>query len=328
MGIGKKSSLYPLRFVPLFKRYLWGGRRLATELGKPIGEEEDYAESWDVVDHGDNQSRVADGPLAGTTLGQLVETEGESLLGKNYPQTSFPLLWKFLDAHRVLSVQVHPDDARGAVLVPPDRGKTEAWIVLAADSESVLYAGLQEGVDRESFEQAIADGRSEECLHRLEVRPGDCIYIPAGTVHALGKGLLIAEIQQSSNTTYRLYDWNRTGADGKPRELHIEQGLEAIDFSRGPVQVQQPQKTADPQIERLVEGDHFTIDRHRFTRQQTIGGDVRCHLISPLSGTVMVAGDPSGKPLSRGEVLLLPASLGEVAVEPVGEVTLLDAYLP
>ena len=328
MGICEKSPLYPLRFEPLFKRYLWGGRRLASELGKSLGEGEDYAESWEVVDHGADQSIVSDGPLRGTSLADLVANEGESLLGMHFPQESFPLLWKFLDAHRVLSVQVHPDDARAAMLVPPDRGKTEAWVVLAADPGSVLYAGLQDGIDRKRFEQAIDAGQSEQCLHRLEVSAGDCIYIPAGTVHALGEGLLIAEIQQASDTTYRLYDWNRTGVDGKPRQLHIEQGLEAIDFSRGPVHIQQPQRTAKSHVERLVDDDQFIIDRWQFAQSRVVGGDTKCHLVSTLEGAVTVKGDPSQRALNRGEVMLLPASLGEVMLEPAGAATLLDVYLP
>ena len=328
MGSSKQPVLYPLRFTPLFKRHLWGGRRLATELGKSIGDGDDYAESWEVVDHGDDQSVVSDGPLQGMTLAALVAQHGKALLGKDYPQIGFPLLWKFLDAHRVLSVQVHPDDAQAAQLVPPDRGKTEAWVVLAADPGSVLYAGLIAGVDRETLTRAIEAGKSESCLHRLEPVAGDCIYIPAGTVHALGDGLLIAEIQQASDTTYRLFDWNRVGPDGKPRQLHIEQGLNAIDFDRGPIEIEKPKPTGCQEIERLVTGDHFTIDRWKFERPLQAGGDGKCHLLSAIAGEVAISGDPRGKPLMRGEVLLLPASMGEVTVTPTSTATLLDVYLP
>ena len=328
MGSSKQSILYPLRFTPLFKKHLWGGRRLATELGKPIGDGDDYAESWDVVDHGADQSVVSDGPLKGTTLAELVAKHGKALLGIDYPQTGFPLLWKFLDAHRVLSVQVHPDDARASQLVPPDRGKTEAWVVLAADPGSVLYAGLIAGVDRDKLTRALEAGESESCLHRLEPVAGDCIYIPAGTVHALGDGLLIAEIQQASDTTYRLFDWNRVGPDGKQRQLHIAKGLDAIDFNRGPIQIEKPKPTACQEIERLVTGDHFIIDRWNFERPLRAGGNDKCHLISVVEGEVKISGDPREKPLVRGEVLLLPASLEEVIVSPSSKTTLLDVYLP
>ncbi|MBC19092.1 MAG: mannose-6-phosphate isomerase [Planctomycetaceae bacterium] len=328
MGSPKQPVLYPLRFKPLFKRHLWGGRRLATELGKPIGQGDDYAESWEVVDHGDDQSVVSDGPLRELTLAQLVDEHGEALLGIDYPQIGFPLLWKFLDAHRVLSVQVHPDDSKASRLVPPDRGKTEAWIVLAADPGSVLYAGLVAGVDREKLTQMIEEGKCESCLHRLEPVPGDCIYIPAGTVHAIGGGLLIAEIQQASDTTYRLFDWNRFGADGQPRQLHIAQGLDVIDYNRGPISIQKPQPTDEKEIQRLVAGDHFTIDRWQFARPLKAGGDGKCHLLSAIEGEVEIPGDPQGKPLMRGEVLLLPASMGAVSVTPRSKATLLDVYLP
>ena len=328
MGSNQQSMLYPLRFKPLFKRHLWGGRRLSTELGKAIGKGDDYAESWEIVDHGADQSVVSDGPLTGTTLANLVAERGTELLGVDYPQTDFPLLWKFLDANRVLSVQVHPNDEQASLLTPPDRGKTEAWIVLAADQGSVLYAGLSAGTDREKLARAIENGVSENCLHRLEPVAGDCIYIPAGTVHALGDGLLIAEIQQASDTTYRLFDWNRFGPDGKPRQLHIEQGLDTIDFSRGPIEIQQPQATSRKEIERLVAGEHFTIDRWQFNQPLPTGGDKKCHLLSTLKGAVEIPGDPRGKPLLPGEVILLPACLDAVTVVPKEQTTLLDVYLP
>jgi len=179
-------------------------------------------------------------------------------------------------------------------------------------------------VDRKTLQQAIDEKESERCLHRLEPVVGDCIYIPAGTVHALGEGLLIAEIQQASDTTYRLYDWNRVGTDGKPRQLHIEQGMDVIDFSRGPIEPERPQPTARKQVERLVDGNKFAIDRWRFEQPLTAGGDGKCHLLSPLEGSIEIPGDATGKPLVRGEVILLPACLDAVLLEPQGSTTLLD----
>ena len=214
---------YPLRFAPLFRQYVWGGRRLATRLGKLLPDSRhDYAESWEVVDHEADQSRVLAGKFQGQTLGELFRTCPHELLGPFCDQSlrRFPLLFKFLDCARDLSVQVHPNDQQAAQLEPPDLGKTEAWVVIDAEPGSVMYAGLQAGIDRTVFAEAIEQGRVEQatveqCLHRIEPRPGDCILIPAGTVHALGAGLLIAEIQQASDTTYRLFDWNRAGPDGR-----------------------------------------------------------------------------------------------------------------
>ena len=322
------STLYPLRFEPIFRRYLWGGRRLEDHLGKAIGAGNDYAESWEVVDHGDDQSVVSAGPLAGTTLTQLVHDSGRELLGRHHPQNCFPLLWKFLDAHKTLSVQVHPNDLQGARLDPPDLGKTEAWVVLHADPGSLIYAGLKRGFDRPALEREIARGTIELCLHRFEPQAGDCVFIPAGTVHALGEGLLVAEIQQASDTTFRLYDWNRVGPDGQPRALHVQQGLDVIDFQRGPVQPQVAQSTDRPNVARLVECDKFILDRWRLDQAELIGGDDCCHILAVTGGSIRVEGDAVDESLGVGQTLLLPAVTGEVRVRPDESATLLDAYLP
>jgi mannose-6-phosphate isomerase len=322
------TPLYPFRFQPLLRRYLWGGRRLETALGKELGPGNDWAESWEICDHGEDQSRVALGPLCGTPLGELVRGRGAELLGRHHPQSRFPLLLKFLDAAQKLSVQVHPDDARAARLTPPDLGKTEAWVILEAEPGSQIYAGLKPGVDRQTLAAAIAQGRCQDCLNVFEPAVGDCVFLPAGTVHALGAGLLVAEIQQSSDVTYRLFDWNRLGPDGKPRALHVQQGLDAVDFRRGPVGPQQPRPTGRPQVSRLVECERFLLDRWQFAAPMTTGGDDRCHIIVVVEGAVRIDGDPSAAALSRGGTALLPAALGAVQLNPLGRTGLLDAYLP
>jgi len=324
------NELYPLRFRPILRRYIWGGRRLATVLGKNLAAGDDYAESWEICDHGPDQSVVEAGPLAGITLTQLVTEFGAELLGRHHPQSRFPLLMKFLDAAQTLSVQVHPDDARAAQLDPPDLGKTEAWVVLAAEPGAAIYAGLKPGVDRHAMSEAIRSGTCQQVLHRLEPSPGDCVFLPAGTVHALGEGLLVAEIQQASDTTYRLFDWNRLGPDGKSRQLHVEQGLEAIDFGRGQVEPQQPQPTDRPGVSRLVECDKFLLDSWQIDGSacESAGGDQRVHIISVLDGSIQVEGEPGGGQLSLGDTVLLPASLGGVNLTAQGNAVLLDAYLP
>lgn len=322
------SKLYPLRFEPLFRRYIWGGRRLGTVLNKSIGPGEDYAESWEIVDHGEDQSVVASGELRGKKLGELAANYGPELLGRHHPQRQFPLLFKFLDANQALSVQVHPDDRQAAQLDPPDLGKTEAWVVIHADPGSVIYAGLREGVGRQMLEAAMAAGQTESCLHCFPVQSGDCVFIPAGTVHALGAGLVIAEIQQASDTTFRLFDWNRVGADGKPRPLHVQAGLDAIDFTRGPVQPQVPQLTGSPAVECLVSCDKFVLDRRQIREQVTVGGDGRFHLLVALEGRVELECDPSGRPLERGQVALLPGDAAAIQVRPWEAAVVLDIYLP
>lgn len=321
-------TLYPLRFEPIFRRYIWGGRRLGTELGKPISEGDDYAESWEIVDHGDDQSRVAAGNLAGAGLRELVEEHADELFGRHTPQQVFPLLVKFLDCNRNLSLQVHPDDERAARLDPPDLGKTEAWIVMDAAPGAVVYAGLKSGTTPEEFAEACHQGTCQPLLHQFEPRPGDCIFIPAGTVHALGEGLLVAEIQQASDTTYRLFDWNRLGADGQPRPLHLERGLEAVDYQGTELAAQQPQATDRPHVARLVECDKFVIDRWQFQGERPIGGDGRFHVVVVLQGEMQVQNDPAEAPLRKGESMLLPASCGETMLATADDVVFLDSYLP
>jgi len=322
------TPLYPFRFRPILRRYIWGGRKLGDVLGKPLGDGDDYAESWEVCDRGADQSILADGPLAGTSLHELVMQRGPELLGKNHPQQRFPLLFKFLDSRRTLSVQVHPDDAAAARLDPPDLGKTEAWVVLAAEPGSAIYAGLKRGFDRALLEREVARGTCELCLHRFEPKVGDCVFLRAGTVHALGDGLLVAEIQQASDTTFRLFDWNRLGADGKPRPLHVAAALDAIDYDLGPISAQAPLTTTQSHVSRLVACDKFILDRWEFDVPHEAGDRTRCHILAVLSGSVRVAGDATARPLGAGDTLLLPASVGPVLFAPEGPVVLLDAYLP
>lgn len=321
-------SLYPLRFKPVLRQYLWGGRGLESVLGKQLGPGDDYAESWEVVDHGEQQSVVMGGPLAGLTLSRLVAEHGPALLGRHHPQTRFPLLFKFLDAQRNLSVQVHPSDPPDQPAGQAGQGKTEAWVILSAQPGSQIWAGLKRGFDRAALAREVARGTTELCLHKFEPQPGDCVFLPAGTVHALGSGLVVAEIQQTSNTTFRLYDWNRVGADGNRRELHVEQALEAIDYDYGPIGPQTPAATSDPQVQRLIACDKFVLDRCRFDTRRRWPADQRCHILAILSGTVSVSGDPAPEPLRRGDTLLLPASCEETEFVADCMVELLDMYLP
>ena len=321
-------ELYSMRFRPIFRRYIWGGRRLETLLEKTLGPGDDYAESWEICDHGEDQSVVEDGPLAGISLHQLVAQRGGELLGRHHPQRRFPSMLKFLDAARTLSVQVHPDDLRAAKLVPPDLGKTEAWVILAAESGATVYAGLKSGDDRQAFAEAICQGTCEECLHQFHPEPGDCVFLPAGTVHAMGQGLLVAEIQQASDTTYRLFDWNRLGPDGRPRQLHVQQGLEAIDFDRGPVVPNRAQPTDRPVVQRLIQCEKFILDRWRFDSREAAGGDGRCHIICVLDGALRIEDAPDVEQVGRGQTVLLPAALGQVGLVAQGATVLLDAYLP
>ena len=321
-------ELPPLRFRPIVREYLWGGRQLGTELGKSIGDSDRAAESWEVVDHGDDQSTVVAGALTGKTLHELVTDEGAALFGRHNPQPQFPLLFKYLDCQQTLSVQVHPNDAQGAKLNPPDLGKTEAWVILAAEPGSKVYAGLKSGVDRATLEREVARGKCDACLHSFEPRVSDCILIEAGTLHALGEGLLIAEIQQASDTTYRLFDWNRVDRDGRPRDLHIAQALDTTDFSRGPVSAAKPTATDAPGVERLVACDKFVLDRRNIDSLQRISYDDRFHILAVVDGDVSLMAGGDVQRLRRGDSVLLPASVRDVEIAARGRATLLDMYLP
>lgn len=319
---------YPLRFQPLLRRYLWGGRRLQSLLGKSLPAGDDYAESWEVVDRGRDQSVVSDGALAGWTLGQLVQEMGPELLGRHHPQNQFPLLFKFLDCCRDLSLQVHPNDDQAAGLDPPDRGKTEAWVILYADPGSWVYAGLAEAMDRQLLRERLAAGKMLDCIHRFHPAVGDCVFIPAGTVHALGAGLVVAEIQQASDTTFRLYDWDRLGADGRPRPLHVEQALEVIDYEAGPVMPLTPNRLDDPGVQRLIDCEQFVLERLWMDQPRAFSSDDRFHLLAVVEGTLSIPGDHGHTCLGRGDTALLPAALDSVALVPQGPTTILDVFLP
>ncbi|MBI85009.1 MAG: mannose-6-phosphate isomerase [Planctomycetaceae bacterium] len=320
--------LYPLIFQPVFRRYLWGGRRLESVLGKKIGEGNDYAESWEIVDRGADQSVVLHGKLAGSTLNDLVTEYAVELFGKQHPWKQFPLLFKFLDANRSLSVQVHPDDAQAARLDPPDLGKTEAWFVLESQPGSNVYAGLRPGVDREMLARKIANGETESCLHQFQPRVGDCIFIPAGTVHALGEGLLVAEIQQASDTTFRLYDWDRRDADGRSRQLHIQESLEIADYESGPVGPQTPLPTDNAARVRLVTCDKFVLERWSLSESGTIPAVDSCHLLAILSGSLEIEHDSVPTPLGAGQTMVIPASCVGTRFTPLQPTVLLDIWLP
>src|SRR5215217_5673649 len=238
-------SLYPLKFKPRLVEKIWGGRKLETVLGKPLPPGKSIGESWElydfppgVVDRSDDwvSAQVANGPLPGRTLHQLVREYGEALLGdvKLAPQCQCQILINLLDAREDLSVQVHPDQDY-ANTHPDAHLKSEAWYVVDNDANARIYKGLQPGVTRESFRSAIEQGTCENCLAAIPVKPGQCFYLPSGTVHALGAGILAAEVQTPSDTTFRVYDFNRVeAATGKPRKLHVEQALACIDFSGKP----------------------------------------------------------------------------------------------
>ena len=320
----------PLVFPPILKRIRWGGRRLATLLGKPIGPESDYAESWEIVDHGADQSTIANGPFEGWTLKRFVQEKNLELFGRHVGRTQFPLLVKFLDANDRLSLQVHPNNSQAKTFDPAENGKTEAWVIVHAEPGSQLYAGLKAGIDRKTLRDHLEQGHLEDCLHQFPVSAGDCVFIPAGTVHAIAEGIVLAEIQQSSDLTFRLFDWGRVGTDGRPRTLHIEEGLSCIDFDRGPVNPITPEKLPGRPTEKLAECEYFVIHRHRSAEPFSIPVDDCFHVLMMLAGGAELSADGISYPMDRGQTVLIPAACGDLTITPRAgnPCTILDAFLP
>jgi len=309
---------------------IWGGNRLGTILHKALGEGSDFAESWELSDYHDAVSVVDEGPLAGTKLRDLVKNRGAELLGSAVgPCEQFPLLVKFIDANQVLSVQVHPDQETARRLAN-DNGKTEAWVILTVEPGSLIYSGLKPGVGPDDFARAIQNGGVEALLHSFEPEPGDCILIEAGTLHAIGAGVLLAEIQQMSDATFRVYDWGRLQADGMPRELHIPQAMESINFARGPVNPITPQiePIAHGTRAKLAQSAYFALERFCINGPVAVGRSDRFTILMGLEGRCDVVRQGQSVRLEYGQTLLLPAIVGECAIVPQGRAVVLSCVVP
>ncbi len=293
-----------LRFQPLYHERVWGGRELARRFGRELPDGGPIGESWEIVDRSEAQSVVRGGPWHGTSLHTLWREHREGVFGLTAPQTSdFPLLVKILDARDTLSLQVHPPDSCAAAL--GGEPKTEMWVVVDAEPGAALFCGVNEGVGRDEFAAALAAGTAADCVPRLPVRSGDAIFIPSGRLHAIGAGLVIFEIQQNSDTTYRVFDWNRVGLDGKPRPLHVEESLRCIDFSDTTPELTPPDAVV------LASCDHFEVLRRRVVAGQSMswGNAGEFSIIAVVSGEVLLAGESMGP----GDFAMVPAVLTEEA---------------
>lgn len=331
------ATIYPLTFAPTLRPYVWGGRSLETVLGRelPPGI---TAESWEISGHGAASTRVEHGPWAGTSLAELLSALGERLVGANaagmLARNKFPLLVKILDAHRNLSVQVHPNDAYALAHENGDLGKVECWYVLHAEPGAALVYGLKAGVTREAFAQAVASDTLEGLLHTVAIAPGDVAFLPAGTVHALLAGAMVIEIQQNSDSTYRVYDWGRPGVDGKPRALHIAKALDVIDWGVVEPGLVTPRLISDSngcKAWELVRCPQFAVDKVSLATGAALKGactGATFEIWGCVSGEVEVhwAGEPLT--LSRVKFALLPAALGEYEVSARGDSVLLRAWAP
>jgi mannose-6-phosphate isomerase len=302
-------------------------------LGKPLPTAEPYGESWEISDHAAHRSAVHGGSREGRTLRDLMERERHALLGGAAEQhRTFPWLVKLLDACDWLSVQVHPDDHTVKQHWPGEGGKTEAWFVLDAAPGSKVYAGLLPGVGERELRRALAAGTVAECLHQFEPKAGDCLFLAAGTVHAVGGGVLLAEVQQTSDATFRLFDWDRRDARGQSRQLHIEESLACIDWRAGPVRPTPAPGYGDPAAgpvwQTLATCQYFTLD---FVRQQsefTCGGIGRMQVAVVLHGAATLESAEGPHEVRAGDTLLFPAAMPRVPCRPHESVGLLVSTLP
>ena len=299
-------AMLPLRFQPIYQSRVWGGRMLETELGHQLPDAQPYGESWEFCDRREAQSVVADGRLEGKTLHQLWTEHRAEVFGaqhKDNPSARFPVLIKILDCRDKLSVQVHPPSHAAKKLNAEP--KTEMWFVARADADAKLYAGLRKGVTRFDFEQALLEGGVEDLLHAIPAKEGEALLLPSGRIHALGAGLVIYEIQQNSDSTFRVYDWNRPGLDGKPRELHVAQSLECINFQDFEPDLQESGRNG-----RLPGCPHFMVRRLTLKpgqQSESLARPDDFSVIGIVRGSAQLIEDT----LKPGDFRLLPSALGE-----------------
>ena len=328
----KSSSLYPLSFQPFLKSAIWGGRNL-EKLGRTVPEE-GTAESWEISAHKNGSSIVTNGIHAGKTLTALTEELGDALVGTNgtwaLERGKFPLLVKLLDANRSLSVQVHPKDPYALEHEGNELGKTEMWVILDTRSDSKLIYGVKKGTTPEKFRKGIEDGNLEPYLHEVPATIGAHLCVPAGSLHAIMDGIVIAEIQQNSDTTYRVYDWNRLGTDGKPRELHIDKALDVINFEQVEPTMPEPVILSDEKgikTTLLCDNEYFITERIFMEEGAVFTGNCdgsSMEIWGILKGKAQI-GEMKLSPI---QFILLPAQLGAFEIQATEETTLLRTTLP
>jgi mannose-6-phosphate isomerase len=320
---------HPLRFEPFLRPMIWGGRKIARLLGKNLPAPGPYGESWEVSDHPVHRSRLATASGFHVSLRHLMQEQPHALLGPAADHYStFPWLIKLLDAHDWLSVQVHPDEEAVQRLLPGELAKTEAWLVLDAEPTSRIYAGLLPGVGPTELRQAVTCGAVQECLHSFTPTAGDFVFLPAGTVHAVGGGVFLAEIQQTSDATFRLFDWNRVDTHGKPRPLHVEEAFASMHWDAGPVAPLKP-KLQDERSAScgspMMTCRYFDVDYVQWTGSATVGAAGRLQALIATAGCGRFA---NGEFLMPGDVWIFPAAMPSMALELETPLTGLLCSLP
>ena len=314
--------MYPFKLEPIFKHRIWGGTKLAEVFGKNLPTGQKIGESWELTDLPDDKSVIANGELTGRTLASAIEQYPKEITGNKNFTGPYPLLIKFLDACDILSVQVHPN---GETCKRMGKGepKTECWYIIDAEPGAVIYKGLKKGVTRQQFSDAIEKGTVAELLNKVPVNPGECHFLPAGTAHSIGAGLLIAEIQTPSDTTYRVFDFNRLDEAGKPRDLHIEEALASINFDQSENDL--PVTT----IGRLVQSEYFAIDKgHQKKNNEMLisSGKTKTLIFTTGSGTITTA-EKIVADFKAGDTILIPAEF-EGTIQFIDDTQYLTVTLP
>ena len=323
--------MYPLKFEPILKTIVWGGEKIAPYKGIET-EQKHIGESWELSGVAGNESVVADGPLAGRTIASLVQEYKADLVGKHvYANTGdeFPLLIKFIDALADLSIQVHPNDELAAVRHNGSKGKTEMWYVVDAEPGAHLLTGLTKKITPEEYAVKVADGTITDVLARYDVHPGDVFFLPAGRIHAICGGCFIAEIQQTSNITYRIYDYGRLGLDGKPREVHTELAKDAIDYTVYPdYRTHYTPEQDEEQV--VVSCPYFTTSIYDLTLPyaKDLSNIDSFMVVMCLSGSGTLEVDGEEVPVRQGETVLIPATADDICFVPADSMKVLTSYIP
>ena len=321
-----KNNLYPMTFKPVYKDYPWGGSRIPETFNRnePEGV---YAESWEISDHDDGMSVVSNGSLAGKTIREVLQDSPQEIMGTSVEGTKFPLLIKLIDSKQKLSVQVHPNDQTAAEF--GGEAKTEMWYLMG-DNPTQVYCGLNDGVTKESFQDAVKNGTSGKTMHSISVKKNSAIFVPGGKVHAIDEGCLILEIQQNSNTTYRIYDWDRVGADGKSRELHIDQAIEVInwdDHSNPLVESTLLVDTETFQCSEVLTCEYFRLEKLTFSAPLEIPMTGKTfHALFVSEGEAEISWGEETLLASPGTSVLIPAALPAYTLS--GKATVLRTTIP
>lgn len=323
--------MYPLKFKNIFKSVVWGGEKIAPFKGVNT-QQKNIGESWELSGVKGNESVVAEGPLAGRTITSLAEEYKGALLGEKVyaaTGTEFPLLIKFIDARDDLSIQVHPDDKLAAERHNGSKGKTEMWYVVQADEKAHLMSGLSKEITPEEYAAKVADNTITDVLHDYDVHDGDVFFLPAGRIHSIGSGCFIAEIQQTSDITYRIYDFGRLGLDGKPRELHTELSKAAIDYTVLP-DYKTPYQSIKDQENELVSCKYFTTSLYELDKEVTkdmSGLDSFVIAICIEGSGSLTDSEANAVSLRQGETVLIPACSRSFTLHPEGSMKVLTSYI-